>query len=48
MTLKTAYRVLQKNDIQYQDYFDLCFIDTSDIQLKQAINRVKTYITIGR
>ena len=47
MTLKTAFKILDQHNIVFRDYFDLIGIETRDIRLYQAIERVKTYITTG-
>ena len=47
MTLKNAFKVLEDHSIVFRDYFDLVAIETRDLRLHQAIERVKTYITMG-
>lgn len=48
MTLIKAHRILKEHNIYWNTYFDLLYIDTKDIRLKQAIERIKTFITIGK
>lgn len=47
MTLTKAYKILKDHNVTWKDYFDLMYIDTNDIKLKQAIDRIKTFLTIG-
>lgn len=47
MTLKNAFKVLDEHSIIFRDFFDLVGIQTADFKLHQAIERVKTFITIG-
>ena len=47
MTLKNAFKTLDDHNITWKDYFDLVGIETRDLRLYQAIERVKTYITMG-
>jgi hypothetical protein len=48
MTLLKAHKILIEHDIYWTNYFDLVYINTSDIKVKEAINRVKTFITMGK
>ena len=47
MSLKNAFKILKSHNITFRDYFDLIGIETRDLRLYQAIERVKTYITMG-
>lgn len=48
MTIKNARSILLKRGIFYVNYFDLSNIKTNDTLLREAIDRIKTFITIGR
>ena len=47
MILKNAHKILKDHSIIWMDYFDLLYINTGDIKLRQAIDRIKTFLTIG-
>ncbi len=47
MKLKIALKTLRDNEIKYKDVFDLMHIETEDFRLKQAIERVKTFLELG-
>ena len=48
MTLHRANEILKEKGIKWSNYFDLIGINTKDNKLIQAIERVKTFITIGK
>ena len=48
MTLQRANKILKDNGIRWASYFDLVGINTDNDKIKQAIERVKTFLTIGR
>lgn len=48
MSINKALKILKQNGIEYNDYFDLVGVETSDVFLKVAIERVKTFMTIGK
>ena len=48
MKIQQALKTLEKHNIHFNDFFDLVGIETRDSFLKVAIERVKTFITIGK
>ncbi len=48
MNLNRAFKILKKYNIKYNDYFDLIGIETYNHFVKEAIERIKTFITIGK
>ena len=48
MQIQKALKILSRHNVQFNDYFDLVRVETTDHLLRVAIERVKTYITIGR
>lgn len=47
MKIKTALKTLREHDIKYNDVYDLMHIETKDFRLRQAIERVKTFLELG-
>ena len=48
MSIHKALKILNRNGIQFKDYFDLIGVETMDVVIKNAIERVKTYIVHGK
>ena len=48
MTLYKANKILKDNQIIYINYFDLMGIQTKDLQVMRAIERIKTFLIHGK
>lgn len=47
MTVNKAFKILKREGITFKDYFDLVGLEIRKIDVKLAVDRIKTYITTG-
>lgn len=48
MSINRAIKILNAHNIVYRDYFDLIGVQCLEVEVKEAVERVKTYILHGK